>query len=175
MQRGKVPIVVGGTGFYLRWCIHGKPQTPATTPEAAQQVQTLLAKVSYSLPANMISCYRRHRERSREWWSALFNKSARHNCQQSYMWLYVTQILLATTCASCKTSTIDIWVVCAWLTEQFAKQDSQDFKTKNIVYQESSASMSSQGHKKFSKRFVTHDCIRVLSLSRQLNEVDRYF
>lgn len=31
MQRGKTPIVVGGTGLYLRWFIHGKPNTPAAT------------------------------------------------------------------------------------------------------------------------------------------------
>lgn len=31
VQRGKVPIVVGGTGFYLRWFIHGKPNTPVAT------------------------------------------------------------------------------------------------------------------------------------------------
>ncbi|KAL4419077.1 hypothetical protein ABPG77_002218 [Micractinium sp. CCAP 211/92] len=31
LQRGKVPIVVGGTGFYLRWFIHGKPNTPVAT------------------------------------------------------------------------------------------------------------------------------------------------
>jgi tRNA dimethylallyltransferase len=32
LQRGKTPIVVGGTGFYLRWFIHGKPSTPASSP-----------------------------------------------------------------------------------------------------------------------------------------------
>ena len=44
-QRGKVPIVVGGTGFYLRWFVHGKPQTPTSTPESAQRVADMLAKV----------------------------------------------------------------------------------------------------------------------------------
>ena len=44
-QRGKVPIVVGGTGFYLRWFVHGKPQTPTSTPESAQRVFDMLAKV----------------------------------------------------------------------------------------------------------------------------------
>ena len=32
VQRGKTPIVVGGTGFYLRWFILGKPTTPAASP-----------------------------------------------------------------------------------------------------------------------------------------------
>ncbi|KAL4434476.1 hypothetical protein ABPG75_000917 [Micractinium tetrahymenae] len=31
LRRGKTPIVVGGTGFYLRWFIHGKPSTPMAT------------------------------------------------------------------------------------------------------------------------------------------------
>lgn len=41
-QRGKVPIVAGGTGFYLRWYVHGRPSTPAASPQAAQQVQDML-------------------------------------------------------------------------------------------------------------------------------------
>ena len=45
MQRGKVPIVVGGTGFYLRWYVHGRPQTPASTAESMQRVQQRLAEV----------------------------------------------------------------------------------------------------------------------------------
>ncbi len=40
-----MPIVVGGTGFYLRWFVHGKPQTPISSPETTQQVQGMLAKV----------------------------------------------------------------------------------------------------------------------------------
>ncbi|CAK0779903.1 hypothetical protein CVIRNUC_004884 [Coccomyxa viridis] len=44
LQRGKVPIVVGGTGFYLRWFVHGRPQTPASSPESAQRVQELLTQ-----------------------------------------------------------------------------------------------------------------------------------
>ncbi|PRW59253.1 tRNA dimethylallyltransferase 9 [Chlorella sorokiniana] len=32
LRRGRTPIVVGGTGFYLRWFIHGKPATPGATP-----------------------------------------------------------------------------------------------------------------------------------------------
>ncbi len=45
MQRGKVPIVVGGTGFYLRWYVHGRPQTPASTGESMQRVQQRLTEV----------------------------------------------------------------------------------------------------------------------------------
>lgn len=33
-QRGKTPIVVGGTGLYLRCSILGRPNTPASTPPA---------------------------------------------------------------------------------------------------------------------------------------------
>ncbi|CAL5221867.1 g4129 [Coccomyxa viridis] len=44
LQRGKVPIVVGGTGFYLRWYVHGRPQTPASTAESMQRVQQRLAE-----------------------------------------------------------------------------------------------------------------------------------
>lgn len=44
-QRGKVPIVVGGTGFYLRWFTHGKAQGPKTTPQAIAHVQQALKQV----------------------------------------------------------------------------------------------------------------------------------
>ena len=30
LQRGKTPVLVGGTGFYLRWFIYGKPDTPVS-------------------------------------------------------------------------------------------------------------------------------------------------
>ena len=35
VSKGKVPIVVGGTGLYLRWLVGGKPATPPSDPEAA--------------------------------------------------------------------------------------------------------------------------------------------
>jgi tRNA dimethylallyltransferase len=44
-QRGKVPIVAGGTGFYLRWFIYGKPRTPESTPEGAAAAQRTLDEV----------------------------------------------------------------------------------------------------------------------------------
>lgn len=54
-RSGKTPVVVGGTGFYLRWFIHGRAQTPASNPQAAQQAAELLdgawARAQASLPA----------------------------------------------------------------------------------------------------------------------------
>ena len=47
-----MPIVVGGTGFYLRWYVHGRPQTPASSPESAQRVQELLTQVSQQYDQN---------------------------------------------------------------------------------------------------------------------------
>ena len=49
LQRCKVPIVVGGTGFYLRWYVHGRPQTPASTQDSVAHVQRLL-KEARQLP-----------------------------------------------------------------------------------------------------------------------------
>ena len=51
-----MPIVVGGTGFYLRWFIYGKPQTPTSTPEAAQRVNAMLAKVGQLCRLHMFLC-----------------------------------------------------------------------------------------------------------------------
>jgi len=45
VQRGKVPIVVGGTGLYLRWLVHGRPQTPKSEPWMAARAQEALEQV----------------------------------------------------------------------------------------------------------------------------------
>ena len=45
MQRGKTPIIAGGTGFYLRWFIYGKPRTPRSTPAGEAAAQKTLDEV----------------------------------------------------------------------------------------------------------------------------------
>jgi len=42
LSRGKTPIVVGGTGFYLRWFILGKPSTPPATPKSEEAAHAAL-------------------------------------------------------------------------------------------------------------------------------------
>lgn len=39
MKRDKVPILVGGTGFYLDWILRGRPSAPPTDPEALKLVE----------------------------------------------------------------------------------------------------------------------------------------
>ncbi|KAI3708325.1 hypothetical protein L2E82_37492 [Cichorium intybus] len=43
LKKGRVPIVTGGTGLYLRWFIYGKPDVPKASPEITLEVQSLLA------------------------------------------------------------------------------------------------------------------------------------
>ncbi|KAF5771759.1 putative tRNA dimethylallyltransferase [Helianthus annuus] len=43
LSRGRVPIVTGGTGLYLRWFIYGKPDVPKATSEISLEVQSELA------------------------------------------------------------------------------------------------------------------------------------
>ncbi|KAJ0475477.1 putative tRNA dimethylallyltransferase [Helianthus annuus] len=43
LNRGRVPIVTGGTGLYLRWFIYGKPDVPKATSEISLEVQSELA------------------------------------------------------------------------------------------------------------------------------------
>lgn len=38
-QRGHVPVVVGGTGLYLRWLMKGKAGTQRASPEVVQYVR----------------------------------------------------------------------------------------------------------------------------------------
>lgn len=38
LKKGRVPIVTGGTGLYLRWFIYGKPDVPTASREIASQV-----------------------------------------------------------------------------------------------------------------------------------------
>lgn len=42
LSRGKTPIVVGGTGFYLRWFILGKPSTPPATQKSEEAAHEAL-------------------------------------------------------------------------------------------------------------------------------------
>lgn len=39
IERDKVPILVGGTGFYLDWILRGRPSAPPTDPEALKLVE----------------------------------------------------------------------------------------------------------------------------------------
>lgn len=48
-QRGKVPIVVGGTGLYLRWLVQGRPQTPKSDADMAGKAQQALDKVCFAV------------------------------------------------------------------------------------------------------------------------------
>lgn len=50
-QRGATPIVVGGTGFYLRWFVHGPPSTPRSKPEAQEKAHALLQEALQSAEA----------------------------------------------------------------------------------------------------------------------------
>lgn len=45
LQRGKTPIVVGGTGFYLRWLVSGRPNTPVSTKESEARAREALEGV----------------------------------------------------------------------------------------------------------------------------------
>ena len=51
LQRGKTPIVVGGTGFYLRWFILGKPTTPAASA-ASEAAAAARLEEAYSVAAS---------------------------------------------------------------------------------------------------------------------------
>ncbi|KAG6637201.1 tRNA dimethylallyltransferase 9 isoform X2 [Carya illinoinensis] len=43
LDSGRVPIVSGGTGLYLRWFMYGKPDVPKASPEIASEVCSELA------------------------------------------------------------------------------------------------------------------------------------
>ena len=45
-RRGKTPVVVGGTGMYLRWLVEGKPDTPPSDPEASARARATLRRVA---------------------------------------------------------------------------------------------------------------------------------
>ncbi|XP_023636458.1 tRNA dimethylallyltransferase 9 isoform X2 [Capsella rubella] len=42
LNRGRVPIVTGGTGLYLRWFIYGKPDVPRPSPEVIAEVNDMI-------------------------------------------------------------------------------------------------------------------------------------
>ncbi|CAL5403056.1 unnamed protein product [Camellia sinensis] len=43
LNNGRVPVVTGGTGLYLRWYIYGKPDVPKASPEITSEVYSKLA------------------------------------------------------------------------------------------------------------------------------------
>jgi tRNA dimethylallyltransferase len=43
LDRGRVPVVAGGTGLYLRWFMYGKPDVPRSSVEIASSVRSELA------------------------------------------------------------------------------------------------------------------------------------
>ncbi|XP_027925551.1 tRNA dimethylallyltransferase 9 isoform X2 [Vigna unguiculata] len=45
LDNGRVPIVVGGTGLYLRWFIYGKPDVPKASPVITSEVNQELAEL----------------------------------------------------------------------------------------------------------------------------------
>ena len=45
LAQGKVPIVVGGTGFYLHGLIYGPPQGPPSVPEVRKSIEEEMDKV----------------------------------------------------------------------------------------------------------------------------------
>ena len=59
LQRGNVPIVVGGTGLYLRWFVHGRPSTPRSDDAMAAAAQAVLDQVgAHRLTAQAASMLR---------------------------------------------------------------------------------------------------------------------
>ena len=46
LRRGKTPVIVGGTGMYLRWLIEGKPNTPPSDPEASAFAKATLRRAA---------------------------------------------------------------------------------------------------------------------------------
>ena len=46
IRRGKTPVIVGGTGMYLRWLIEGKPNTPPSDPEASATAKATLRRAA---------------------------------------------------------------------------------------------------------------------------------
>ncbi|XP_028763832.1 tRNA dimethylallyltransferase 9 [Neltuma alba] len=45
LDNGHVPIVVGGTGLYLRWFIYGKPDVPKASPETTSEAYLALGEL----------------------------------------------------------------------------------------------------------------------------------
>ncbi|XP_054813190.1 tRNA dimethylallyltransferase 9-like isoform X2 [Prosopis cineraria] len=45
LDNDRVPIVVGGTGLYLRWFIYGKPDVPKASPDVKSELYSELAEL----------------------------------------------------------------------------------------------------------------------------------
>uniref|UniRef100_A0ACD5T8Q3 Uncharacterized protein n=1 Tax=Avena sativa TaxID=4498 RepID=A0ACD5T8Q3_AVESA len=47
LDRGRVPVIAGGTGLYLRWFMYGKPDVPRSSVEIASSVRSELAGLGW--------------------------------------------------------------------------------------------------------------------------------
>jgi tRNA A37 N6-isopentenylltransferase MiaA len=54
--------VAGGTGFYLRWFIHGRPSTPASNPEAAAKALELIGQAWVQAAAQVAAAQQEHQQ-----------------------------------------------------------------------------------------------------------------
>lgn len=55
LLRGKLPIVVGGSGFYLEWLLNGRPAAPETNPEAMKAVEAKLEGLNWNESLSILS------------------------------------------------------------------------------------------------------------------------
>lgn len=57
-----MPIVAGGTGFYLRWFVHGKPTTPPSSPEAAAKALELIGQAWVTAAAEVAAAQQQQQQ-----------------------------------------------------------------------------------------------------------------
>ena len=55
LKRGNVPVVVGGTGFWLRWYVKGRPTTPKSNESTRKRAQELIQQAIASSSASSAS------------------------------------------------------------------------------------------------------------------------
>lgn len=54
LARGAIPILVGGTGFYLDWIVEGRPGAPPTDPTILEAIERQLVNISWEEAHNLL-------------------------------------------------------------------------------------------------------------------------
>jgi tRNA dimethylallyltransferase len=56
-RRGKIPLLVGGTNFYLTWLLQGKPSAPVATEEVMDRVHSMTRNKTWQESLELLSKY----------------------------------------------------------------------------------------------------------------------
>lgn len=89
LSRGRVPVVAGGVGFYLRWLVHGKPQTSrGSADDTRSRAEALVAQ---ALADTVAAAAPRSLTEAEQWQAVCDLIAALGDPERAKMWVAASQ------------------------------------------------------------------------------------